>query len=158
MKQLIIILAVILLAACSKPTQPVQTNVLYYRIQQVDLDGTKTYTPVRRINVDLVANATSDEDEDDDDNDDDDDDDDDDECDGNGCDDDECDDHYTLSINFTTFTVRNVKNGVQINWEADNEQHTSHYIIERSINTKKWTPRLNYIPDYSGKYTVTDKF
>ena len=140
MKQLIIILAVILLAACSKPTPPVQTNVLYYRIQQVDLDGTKTYTPVRRINVDLTANATSDEDEDDDD------------------DDEEDDDHTTLAINFTTFTVRNVKNGIQIYWEADNEQSVSHYIIERSIDTKNWVGRQNYISDLSGKYTVTDKF
>ena len=144
MKQLIIILAVILLAACSKPTPPLQTNVLYYRIQQVDLDGTKTYTPVRRINVDLTANATSDEDEDDDDDDDD--------------DDDECDDHTTLAINFTTFTVRNVKNGIQINWEADDEQNVSHYIIERSIDTKNWVGRLNYVSDLSGKYTITDTY
>jgi len=140
MKQLIIILAVILLAACSKPKPPVQTNVLYYRIQQVDLDGTKTYTPVRRINVDLVATTNCDEDEDDD-------------------DDEEDDDHHTtLAINFTTFTVRNVKNGIQINWEADNEQSVSHYIIERSIDTKNWVGRLNYIPNLSGKYTITDNF
>lgn len=139
MKQLIIILTVILLTACSKPTPPVQTNVLYYRIQQVDLDGTKTYTPVRRINVDLAANATSDEDEDDD-------------------DDEDNDHHTTLAINFTTFTVRNVKNGIQIYWEADNEQSVSHYIIERSIDTKNWVGRQNYISDLSGKYTVTDKF
>jgi hypothetical protein len=139
MKQLIIILAVILLAACNKPAPPVQTNVLYYRIQQIDLDGTKTYTPVRRINVDLAANATSDEDEDDD--------------------DDEDDDHHTiLAIDFTTFTVRNVKNSIQIYWEADNEQSVSHYIIERSIDTKNWVSRLNYVSDLSGKYTLTDNF
>jgi len=154
MKQLIIILAVILLAACNKPTPPtLQSDVLYYRIQQVDLDGTVTYTPVRKIKTEPVANSTSDDDEDEDEDEDDDDDDDDDE----ECDDD--DDHLPpLAINFTTFTVRNVKNGIQIYWEASEEQNTSHYIIERSIDIKNWTPRLNYIPDYSGKYTVTDKF
>jgi hypothetical protein len=142
MKQLIIILAVILLAACNKPTPPtLQSDVLYYRIQQVDLDGTVTYTPVRKIKTEPVANSTSDDDEDEDDE----------ECDD--------DDHLPpLAIDFTTFTVRNVKNGIQIYWEASEEQNTSHYIIERSIDIKNWTPRLNYIPDYSGKYTVTDKF
>ena len=142
MKQLIIILAVILLAACNKPTPPtLQSDVLYYRIQQVDLDGTVTYTPVRKIKTEQVANSTSDDDEDEDDE----------ECDD--------DDHLPpLAIDFTTFTVRNVKNGIQIYWEASEEQNTSHYIIERSIDIKNWTPRLNYIPDYSGKYTVTDKF
>jgi len=149
MKQLIIvIIAAIVLAACSKPTPPLQTNVLYYRIQQIDLDGTKTYTPVRRIKVDLVTNATSDEDEDDDDDEDEDEDE----------DDDECNDGYTLAINFTTFTVRNVKNGIQINWEADDEQNVSHYIIERSIDTKNWVGRLNYVSDLSGKYTITDTY
>jgi hypothetical protein len=160
MKQLVIIIAVILLAACSKPTPPVQTNILYYRIQQIDLDGTKTCTPVRRIKVDLAANATSDEDEEDeeDQEDDDGDDDDDDDEDEEEEEDDECDDDYTLAINFTTFTVRNVKNGIQINWEADDEQNVSHYIIERSIDTKNWVGRLNYIPDLSGKYAITDTY
>lgn len=145
MKQLMIAIAIIILAACSKPTPPTQSDVLYYRIQQIDLDGTKTYTPVRRIKVESVASATSDEDEEDDEDEDDDND-----------DDEECEDHTTLAINFTTFTVHNVKNGIQINWEADNEQNVSHYIIERSIDTKNWVGRLNYVSDLSGKYTITD--
>lgn len=141
MKQLMIAIAIMILAACSKPTTPTQSEVLYYRIQQIDLDGTKTYTPVRRIKVESVASATSDEDDDEDDEDD---------------DDEECEDHTTLAINFTTFTVRNVKNGIQINWEADDEQNVSHYIIERSIDAKNWVGRLNHVSDLSGKYTLTD--
>lgn len=139
MKRLMIAIAIMILASCSKPTTPIQSGVLYYRIQQVDLDGTKTYTPVRRIKVESVASATSDEDDDDEDED---------ENEHGHC--------TPLAINFTTFTVHNVKNGIQVNWEADNEQNVSHYIIERSIDTKNWVGRLNYVSDLSGKYTITD--
>jgi len=152
MKQLLILITIVLLVACSKPNIVPENKTLYYRIQQVDLDGTVTYTPVRKIKTEPVANLTDDEDEDEDDDDEDDDDEDDDDEDG------DCDDHYTLAIDFTTFTIRNVKNGIQVNWEADDEQNVSHYIIERSIDTKNWIGRLNYTPNHSGKYTVIDKF
>jgi hypothetical protein len=74
MKHLILAIA-ILLASCSKPKPEVTTEnkTLYYRIQQVDSDGTVTYSPIRTINIELPTNsATSDDDEDDDDEDDDD--------------------------------------------------------------------------------------
>jgi hypothetical protein len=141
MKQLIILITIVLLAACSKPNIVLENKTLYYRIQQADLDGTVTYTPIRKIKTESVANATTDEDEDDDDD-----------------EDGDCDGHYTLAIDFTTFTVSNVKNGIQVNWEADNEQNVSHYIIERSNDTKNWITKLNYIPDHSGKYTILDTF
>lgn len=146
MKHLILAIA-ILLVSCSKPKPEVtvENKVLYYRIQQVDNDGTVTYSPVRKINIELPINSATnddgegdgeDEDEDDDEGDD--------------------DDHCPLSIKFETFTVVKVKNSIHINWEAENEENVKYYIIERSFNTKEWLPISTQTPNLIGIYCIID--
>jgi hypothetical protein len=137
MKHLILAIA-ILLASCSKPKPEVTTEnkTLYYRIQQVDNDGTVTYSPIRTINIELPTNpATSDDGEDDDDD-----------------DDDDC----PLPIKFETFTVVKVKNSIYISWEADNEENVACYIVERSFNSKEWSSISNIPPNLNGIYRVID--
>ena len=148
MKQLLF-LAIILLMACSKPTILTETKTLYYRIQQVDKDG-KTYTSVTRyVRVDDTLVARDGEEGDDDDDDDEDEDED---------DDDHCD-TTVLPIKIGTFAVSKIDNSrIRVSWEAENEQEVDHYIIERSTDLKNWVVRLNYIPDLSGKYTITDTY
>jgi len=137
MKHLILAIA-ILLASCSKPKPEVTTEnkTLYYRIQQVDNDGTVTYSPIRTINIELPTNsATSDDDEDDD---------------------DEDDDDCPLPIKFETFTVVKVKNSIFISWEASNEENVMYYIVERSFNSKEWSSISNIPPNLNGIYRVID--
>jgi hypothetical protein len=134
MKHLILAIA-ILLASCSKPKPEVTTEnkTLYYRIQQVDNDGTVTYSPIRTINIELPTNsATSDDGEDED------------------------DDHCPLSIKFETFTVVKVKNSICISWEADNEENVMCYIVERSFNSKEWSSISSQPPNLTGIYYVVN--
>jgi len=136
MKHLILAVA-ILLASCSKPKPEVltETKTLYYRIQQVDKDGTITYSPTRKINIELPTNSATNDD---------------------GEDDDDDDDHCPLSINFETFTVIKVKNSICISWEADNEENVMCYIVERSFDTKEWLPISSLPPNLNGIYRVID--
>ena len=138
MKHLILAIA-ILLASCSKPKPEVTTEnkTLYYKIQQVDSDGTVTYSPIRTINIELPTNsATSDDGEDDD--------------------DDEDDDDCPLPIKFETFTVVKVKNSIYISWEASNEENVMYYIVERSFDSKEWLPISSLSPNLNGIYRVID--
>lgn len=143
MKHLILAVA-ILLVSCSKPKPEVtvENKVLYYRIQQVDNDGTVTYSPVRKINIELPINSATNDDG---------------EGDGEDEDDDEGDDddHCPLSIKFETFTVVKVKNSIHINWEAENEENVACYIVERSFNSKEWLP-ISTLPPNNGIYRVID--
>ena len=138
MKHLILAVA-ILLASCSKPKPEVltETKTLYYRIQQVDKDGTITYSPTRKINIELPTNsATNDDGEDDDDDDD--------------------HDHCPLSINFETFIIIKMKNSIFISWEASNEENVMCYIVERSSDTKEWLSISSLSPNLNGIYRVID--
>jgi hypothetical protein len=135
MKHLILAVA-ILLASCGKPKPEVTTEnkTLYYRIQQVDNDGTVTYSPIRAINIELSTNSAINDDGEDD----------------------EDDDDCPLSIKFETFTVVKVKNSICISWEADNEENVTCYIIERSFNSKEWSSISNIPPNLNGIYRVID--
>lgn len=146
MKQLLL-LAIILLVACSKPIILTETKTLYYRIQQVDKDG-KTYTSIIQ-HADIVNTVVArDGEEGDDDEDDDDEDEDDDHC-----------DTTVLPIKIGTFAVSKIDNNrIRVSWEAENEEGVSHYIIERSTDLKIWVVRLKYIPDLSGKYIIIDTY
>jgi hypothetical protein len=136
MKQLIFILVLFALS-CSKPTiTPVeQDQNVYYRIQQVDIDGTITYSPVRHAVVSTSSAVNDDGDEDDDD----------------GC--------HPLAIIFETFTATVVDNHtIKINWQAVDEKNVDHYIVEKSLDSKTWTIKTTLAPNSTGIYMVTDKF
>jgi hypothetical protein len=151
MKQMIIALAV-LLSACSKPEQRTAIATLFYRIEQTDLDGTITLSPVKRITLD-VNSATSDDDDDDDE----DEDDDDDNEDNEGDDDD--DDHgcTTLAIDFESISVSQTKTGtVRINWQATDESSVDHYSVQKSTDCRSWQNRSFTVPNSSGQYSVLD--
>ena len=129
MKQLLFLTAV-LLTACNKPIILTETKTLYYRIQQVDVDGTITTSPIRKVNLTVsnATNATTDDDDHD-------------HHDQGGC--------HPVAIKFETFVVTVSKdNSIRVSW----------YIIERSTDSKNWVARLNYIPDLSGKYTIIDTY
>jgi len=133
MKRLLLIIAV-LFAACTKPTITSTNQLLYYRIKQVDKDGTITYSPVRKIDITLSSDKCDDEDEDDD------------------------NDHHTLAIDFETFTITKTKaNNIRINWQASNEENVNQYIIERSIDSKNWFSVILIPPNSTGIYTFIDR-
>ena len=133
MKHLLLIIAV-LFAACTKPTITSTNQLLYYRIKQVDKDGTITYSPIRKIDITLSSDKCNGEDEDDD------------------------DDHHTLAIDFETFTVTKTKtNDIKINWQASNEENVSQYVIERSIDSKNWISVILILPNSTGIYTFIDR-
>lgn len=60
-----LILAVILLSACSKKQTLIETQeqlkTIYYLIEEVDNDGNITKTPIRHIDVFSSTSATNDE-------------------------------------------------------------------------------------------------
>ena len=137
-----IIALAVLLSACSKPEQRTAIATLFYRIEQTDLDGTITLSPVKRITLD-VNSATSDDDEDDNEDDDDDDDDD--------------HDCTTLAIDFESISVSQTKTGtVRINWQATDESSVDHYSVQKSTDCRSWHNRSFTIPNSSGQYSVLD--
>jgi hypothetical protein len=114
MKQLMLCLLV-LLASCTKPLIETETQkeTLYYRIEQVDEDGTKTYSQVETIKIKAES------------------------CDGE--DDDDDDDDHTLSVTFVSFYVALDKsNRPLLKWQVENEMPTNTYNIQRSIDAKSW--------------------
>jgi len=141
MKYLIILFA-IALASCEKPSQPSiyasGENVAFYKITEVDINGKSVTTPVKRVSL---ANTFV-EDEDDDDHDGDDHD--------GGC------DTTVLPINISSFLVTlSGPSTVLIKWESQNEDNTSHYIVERSMDTKSWLPIAQREKSF-GVYNVKD--
>ena len=142
MKQMIIALAV-LLSACSKPEQKEIITTLLYRIEQTDIDGTVTLSPVKRITPNINS-STTDEDEDEEDDD----------------DDENEDDHdcYPLAIDFESITVVETKTGdIKVEWQAASESTVDHYSVQRSTNSKDWTNRSFTPVNGTGKYLVLDK-
>jgi len=139
MKHLILVVA-ILLASCSKPKPEVltETKTLYYRIQQVDNDGTITYSPIRKINIELPTNSATNDDDDDGDHHDQE----------GGC--------HPVSIKLETFTVVKVKNSIYISWEAENEENVMYYIVERSFDSKEWLAISSLPPNLTGIYHVVN--
>lgn len=149
MRQLLFLVAV-LLVACSKPEILTKTETLYYRLQEVNEDGSVYTSAIQHVkvnNTEVARDGDDDEDEDDDEDDDNDND-----------DDDHCD-TTVLPIKMETFIVTKINNNhIRVSWEAENEEGVSHYIIQRSTDLKTWVGRLNYIPDLSGKYTIIDTY
>ena len=144
MKYLIILCAVILLS-CGKPQPQIYASgndVCFYKITEVDINGKSVSTPVKRIS--LIDNAVNDDDHDGDEDDEDEDDD------HDGC------DTTVLPINISTFLLTlNGQSTVLIDWKSENEQNTSYYVVERSTDTKKWTPVAQRQKD-AGVYSVKD--
>jgi hypothetical protein len=142
MKYLIILCAVVLLS-CGKPQPPIYASgndVCFYKITEVDINGKSVSTPVKRIS--LIYNAVNDDDHDGDEDEDDDD--------HDGC------DTTVLPINISSFSLTlNGASSILINWKSENEQNTSHYVVERSWDAKLWTPVAQRQKDL-GTYTVKD--
>ena len=139
-----LILAVLLLAACSKPNiTTYETKEIFYKLQEVDKDGKIVdETETRSIEVTTQSKISDgDCDEDDDDEDDDD------------------DDDNPLPITIGTFAVTKVNsNTIRIYWEATNEGNVSHYNILKSIDAQKNWDKVIEIKKGSGKYEYIDKF
>jgi hypothetical protein len=142
-----LIFAVFLLAACSKPTiTTYDTKKVFYKLQEIDVDGKVIESPTRSTNVAIQSKDGDEGHNDDDDNDDDDDDNDDDD---NDC---------PLPIKIETFVVvRLNSNTIKVYWEATNEENVSHYNILKSFDAKTWVNSVS-IEKGNGKYTYIDKF
>ena len=112
-----LILAVLLLSACSKKQTLIETQqqskTIYYLIEEVDNGGNITQTPIKHIDITSTTSATNDE--------------------GHGDEDDDDDDDCPLPIDITTFTLTLTKsNSVNIRWESLNEENTHHYQIQKT--------------------------
>lgn len=106
----------VLLASCAKPLieTEIKKETLYYRIEELDEDGTKTYSQVETIKIKVES------------------------CDGEGDDDDDDDDH-TLAVTFVSFSVvLDKSNRPLLKWQVENEMPTNIYNIQRSIDAKSW--------------------
>jgi hypothetical protein len=136
-----LILAVLLLSACSKKQTLIETQqqskTIFYLIEEVDNAGNTTKTPIKHIDVTITNSSTNDEEHGEDDDDD---------------DDDDC----PLPIDITTFTLSLTKsNYVNIKWESYNEENTNHYQIQKSYDTKSWNKIIDINPN-GGKYSYID--
>ena len=132
-----LILAVLLLSACSKKENLIETQqqskTIFYLIEEVDNTGNTTKTPIKHIDVAITTSATNDEEHGED-------------------DDDDC----PLPIDITTFTLSLTKsNSVNIRWESHNEENTNHYQIQKSYDTKSWNKIIDINPN-GGKYSYVD--
>ena len=135
-----LILAVLLLSACSKKQTLIETQqkskTIFYLIEEVDNAGNTTKTPIKHIDINFTNSATNDE--------------------GHDGDDDDDDDDHTLPIDITTFTLSLTKsNSVNIRWESLNEENTNHYQIQKSYDTKSWNKIIDINPN-GGKYSYID--
>ena len=131
-----LILAVLLFAACSKPNITTdETKEVFYKIQEIDIDGNiADETETRSINV-TVQNKIGDEGEGDD-------------------DDDDC----PLPITIGSFMVTKINaNTIKLSWEATNEDNVSHYNVLKSFDAQNWNKVIE-IGKGSGKYEYIDKF
>jgi hypothetical protein len=141
MKRLIF-MAVIALAACSKTeTTPTQTtnNNLYYRIKEVDKDGTSSTTSIKYINL-MNDNAVEGDG---------------DHHDGSNHDSTNC----PLAIDISTFTLSKYSsNAVKINFSSTNEGNVDHYEIEKSTDSKQWGTEVTLYVISEGNYSYIDKF
>jgi len=128
-----LILAVLLLAACSKPNiTTYETKEVFYKLQEVDKDGKTIESPIRSTNVTITSRDGDDEDDD--------------------------DDHNPVPIKLETFVVvRLNSNTIKVYWEATNEDGVSHYNILKSFDSKVWGSSVR-LEKGDGKYTYIDKF
>jgi hypothetical protein len=132
-----LIFAVLLLTACSKPTiTTYDTKKVFYKLQEIDVDGKVVESPTRSTNV-AIQSKDGDE---------------------GHHDHDEDDDDYPLPIKIETFVVvRLNSNTIKVYWEATNEDNVSHYNILKSFDAKIWDNSIS-IEKGDGKYTYIDKF
>ena len=121
MKYFFILTIAVLLYSCSKSDVALpqnSSNSIFYRIVEIDTDGSIFYTPVQHVEM-YTDNLDGDWEDDDDDDDD--------------------DDHYPLPIKIKTFTaIRISSKVVRIQWSAENESSVLKYLVERSDDTKTW--------------------
>jgi len=132
-----LILAVLLLAACSKPNiTTYETKEVFYKIQEIDKDGKiSDETETRSVDV-TIQNKIGDEGEGDDD------------------DDDDC----PLTITIGSFMVTKInENTIKLYWEVTNEDNVNHNNVLKSFNSKNWDKVIE-IGKGSGKYEYIDKF
>jgi hypothetical protein len=129
-----LILAVLLLAACSKPNiTTYETKEVFYKLQEVDKDGKVIESPIRSTSVTITSRDGDDEDDDD-------------------------HDHNPVPIKLETFVVvRLNSNTIKVYWEATNEDGVSHYNILKSFDSKVWGSSVR-LEKGDGKYTYIDKF
>jgi len=129
-----LILAVLLLAACSKPNiTTYETKEVFYKLQEVDKDGKTIESPIRSTSVTITSRDGDDEDDDD-------------------------HDHNPVPIKLETFVVvRLNSNTIKVYWEATNEDGVSHYNILKSFDSKVWGSSVR-LEKGDGKYTYIDKF
>jgi hypothetical protein len=114
MKHLLYV-AILILASCSKKEQLTETNskTIFYKIQEVDNDGKTFESPIKRIDLELIESAISDN--------------------GHNHEDDDDDDDNPVPIKIETISLtKNGSNSVKIYWEAENEDNVNYYSIERS--------------------------
>jgi len=135
-----LILAILLLSACSKKQTLIETQqqskTIYYLIEEVDNGGNITQTPIKRIDITPTTSATNDG--------------------GHGEEDDDDDNDNPLPINIATFTLTLTKsNSVNIRWESLNEENTHHYQIQKSYDSKSWNKIYDVTPN-GGKYSYID--
>jgi len=114
------------------------TNDIYYRIKEVDVNGVTSTSIVRYIDISSDESAVED--------------------DGNHEEEDDEDDHHCLPIKLETFTLTLVKAyWVRVDWSASNEENVLYYILERSNNSTDWFPVVSCTKSVDGHYTMTDK-
>lgn len=143
MKQLLAML-LLALAACNKPSPSDAVSLdLYYRIVEISVDGKRTESPIKHTsrNVSRDGNGNNNPGG------------------GNGngngggnnnggggC----------VPIKVETIQVQKIDElTYRITWEAENEQSTKEYLVERSLDSKGWAVRKSVRPG-TGSYEVID--
>jgi hypothetical protein len=142
----ILLIFLLFLVSCSKKQEIISIEKEYfYRVAEVTIDGKTTFTPIKRVSVerflyqkDQILIQNSDDEDDDEDE------------------DDEDDQHTTCPIDITTYTVVQDNNGIRIEWRSLNEESTSFYRIERSVDLKEWDRRTVIMPNNQGYYLYYD--
>jgi len=138
MKHLLYV-AILILASCSKKEQLTETNskTIFYKIQEVDNDGKTFESPIKRIDLELIESAISDN--------------------GHNHEDDDDDDDNPVPIKIETISLtKNGSNSVKIYWEAENEDNVNYYSIERSFDLTNWKS-IGIEEKSGGKYAHIDK-
>ena len=140
----------VLLASCAKKENltviTVDPSYVYYRIQEVDKDGTVTYSEIETVSkksstgfVGNLPSASEDEG-------------------GHDHDGDDDHDHCPLPVKFTSFTVTKINDqNVRLYWEVATEESVDSYNIEKSIDGKTWNVIRIIACDMTGSYNANDK-
>jgi hypothetical protein len=110
-------LLLITLFSCSKIdlTKKIETNILFYKINQVNLDGKEFSTPIKVVRLSYTDKPPY-----------------------PPRPQDSCDD-CTLPIEIQFFNATYIgQNKVRLDWECPHEDDVSHYIVCKSYDSKDW--------------------